>query len=158
MAEHVRSFSGALNEKNGHRLFVLSADLLDESETNTTPWNTVAGVSDKKLIQQALKFMISVAGKQSDFVLAMDGRSGQNRRTIEDEMNVLNNPSTTSEIWVSYQSSRPGRKVFGASQTREAGYLKSSVARVRLNTVKREDRVDRKQQQLAPPTITPQIN
>ena len=65
-----------------------------------------------------------------------------NRRFLEEEMGVASSSSTTSELCVMYRqnhSSRPGRKVFGSSPSRETGYLCGQVARVRLTTVERKE-------------------
>ncbi|CAE6961854.1 unnamed protein product [Symbiodinium sp. CCMP2592] len=131
-AESVRSMTGKLNES--HRLFVMSLDLV--SESSATPWSTPSAV-DKAEVQRLYKFMEKHATRESDFILAFCGRSASNRRILEDSLNVLNCPSTVTEMWVAYygkDDERPGRKVFGGAPHREVGFLKGMVARVRLTT------------------------
>ena len=96
-AESIRSMNGKLNES--HRLFVLSLDLL--SESSATPWTTPS-TADKAEVQKLYKFMEQHATRESDFVLAFCGRSAPNRRVLEDLLNVLNCPSTVTEMWVAY--------------------------------------------------------
>ena len=138
-AEAVRSWGGTLNES--HRLFVYSADLAEESQIS--PWTTpgcLGGTRDEAKV--ILKWVRGVANKVSDFIAVFDGRNLSNRRFLEEEMGVASSSSTTSELCVMYRqnhSSRPGRKVFGSSPSRETGYLCGQVARVRLTTVERKE-------------------
>ena len=93
-----------------------------------------------KISCQNLLCIGSNAIKPFDFVLVWDGRSLANRKFLDEELKVLQNASTTTELWISYKgASRVGRRVFGGSVTKEIGYLKSNVARVRLSTKPRED-------------------
>ncbi|CAJ1455384.1 unnamed protein product [Effrenium voratum] len=139
-AETVRAFNGAMSQPKGHRLFVASCDLHEDGQLS--PWSTVSSAQDTQRLKSTLRFLVSTATKNSDFVLAFDGRSAQNRRLLEDELQTLQNPSTSTELWIAFVTthlSRPGRRVFGAAAHRESGYLKGNVARVRLNIKKRED-------------------
>ena len=136
VAEEVKSFAGELNES--HRLWVLSTELLEEKQL--TPWSAIGSLTDKGDAKNLLKFIQSNAIKPFDFVLVWDGRSLANRKFLDEELKVLQNASTTTELWISYKgASRVGRRVFGGSVTKEIGYLKSNVARVRLSTKPRED-------------------
>ena len=136
VAEEVKAFAGELNES--HRLWVLSTELLEEKQL--TPWSAIGSLTDKGDAKNLLKFIQSNATKPFDFVLVWDGRSLANRKFLDEELKVLQNFSTTTELWISYKgASRVGRRVFGGSVTKEIGYLKSNVARVRLSTKPRED-------------------
>lgn len=136
LAEDVKSFSGELNQ--AHRLWVLSTDLLEESQLS--PWSSVGSLSDKTEAKNLLKWMLANANKPFDFVLVWDGRSLSNRRFLDEELKVTQNTSTTTELWIGYRAAaRPGRRVFGGHMSKEIGYLKSNVARVRLTTQARQE-------------------
>eukprot|EP00435_Cladocopium_sp_Y103_P010261 s794_g2.t1 len=126
VAEEVKSFAGELNES--HRLWVLSTELLEEKQM--TPWSAIGSLTDKGDAKNLLKFIQNNATKPFDFVLVWDGRSLANRKFLDEELKVLQNASTTTELWITYKgTSRVGRRVFGGSVTKEIGYLKSNVAR-----------------------------
>ena len=128
-----------MNEE--HRLFVFSCDLHEESQVS--PWTMPGAITTgKDEARTLLKWLKTVSCKQSDFMVAFDGRSSGNRRWLEDELLVASSPSTISELSLMYRqdnSTRPGRKVFGAFPSRETGYLSGQVARVRLTTADRQD-------------------
>ena len=133
------SFKGALNES--HRAFFLSMDLVGEAKNG---FQGLAGIPPRSTdsVKAKLEFMRGVASP-FDLVFVFDGRVRDNRRLIEAEL-LKNCPeSQVAEMWITYtigKNSRvPGRAVFGSAPNKELGYLKMPVAKVRLNSVDRED-------------------
>ena len=76
----IHGFQGSLNSK--HRLFIMSADLL--AEAPDAPWRDEAKV-DQGTIEGALSYLKGVTN-ETDFELALDGRSRKVRRMIEDDL------------------------------------------------------------------------
>ena len=133
----VSGFVGKLNE--AHRAFVLSCDLVSESEK--TPWAAVAAPKGPS-VDVRLAYMLSRDGP-TDFCFMFDGRSRQARRQVEDKAEEKR--VTLEEAWIVYtdSSSEHGvssrRKVCLSSRTKEVMYCKLPVARVKVATKPRQE-------------------
>lgn len=116
---NVYGFKGVLNES--HRLFVMSADLL--TEDGDKPWAALSPPS-KDAIDAATGFFKVQTGP-TDFILVLDGRQRETRRTIQDWAAGLKQPSC--EVFILYQGRpvRAGRtrKTFLTANLLETGIV-----------------------------------
>ena len=116
--------------KDGHRLFVMSCDLMNQCEDQ--PWLTQSK-PDEKVFQACIDF-IKAQRDPGDVILAFDGICGSKvRRDLEDALAVL---PCTAEIFVVYDKSWnewvTGRRHFMTSKNTEVGYVTCAGNRSKL--------------------------
>jgi hypothetical protein len=128
----VQSFKGVPNE--AHRVFVLSADLLEEKVGKAWLSLSTAAKSD----METCNYLKTVPGP-TDFVVVFDGRSRDSRRIVQD---CLQSAPHFCELFILYagKSVRAGRtrKTPFASATVETGCVLLPVQASRVQLQKRE--------------------
>ena len=129
---------GQLNE--GHRLFVLSAELFHEDAK--TPWIAGTDAYTKSKVQEfkkAMQFMKLQATGSGDVILIGYAGNCRLRRLVEDEFKAQTRPSHVGNVSVFFSKPpRPGRRIFASTESWN-GLLWCKSARVRIAAVARED-------------------
>ncbi|CAE7512924.1 unnamed protein product, partial [Symbiodinium pilosum] len=108
---------GQLNE--GHRLFVLSAELFHEDAK--TPWIAGTDAYTKSKVQEfkkAMQFMKLQATGSGDVILIGYAGNCRLRRLVEDEFKAQTRPSHVGSVSVFFSKPpRPGRHVFASTES-----------------------------------------
>ena len=127
------NFTGKAGEK--HRVFVTSADLLNQS--GQAPWQDACN-PDKKMFEEQLNFLKTCRGP-CDVVMAWDGcQKGKTRRMIEDSIGSMN---TATEVTIVYNCSWNTwvkKKSFFGSENMETGFVATPCPRNKIGVVPRE--------------------
>jgi len=129
----VQNFKGVLNE--AHRVFVLSADMLEERTGKAWLASSTPAKADLEVVCAFLK---TVPGP-TDFVVVFDGRNRASRRVIQD---ALSSAPHSCELFILYtgKTVRAGRtrKTLLASPTVEMASVLLPVQASKVQLQKRE--------------------
>ena len=115
-----------------HRVFLFSADLIDESGNcwaKTMQWPAALG-------EECVKFMQSKKGN-CDLLVFCDGRSRSSRQALE---RLNENTRHLIDLWATYTAStRLGRRIAWGSDNKEMIFISFPVPRVQMPVKPRKD-------------------
>ena len=115
-----------------HRVFLFSADLIDESGNcwaKTMQWPSALG-------EECVKFMQSKTG-HCDLLVFCDGRSRSSRQALE---RLNENTRHLIDLWATYTAStRLGRRIAWGSDNKEMIFISFPVPRVQMPVKPRKD-------------------
>ena len=110
-AKVCHDFKGVMNES--HRGFIMSMDLLGESQTE--PWKEL-WTAKGAYVEAALQYMISQT-KPFDLSFCFDGRSRLSRHVAEHAISTAG--VNIEELWIVYKSSDPKKRTTMGSKNKE---------------------------------------